>query len=99
MFYPYNCNYRARLELGLTRCPGDFILFVPWAVGYEVGLDDLGIVDLQPLVLTEGEVHSRVLISGTDNGVDLDATRSGEGELKGQKARGVLAHIAGGFEG
>lgn len=48
-------------------------------------------------MLAEGEIHRLVLIGGGDDGVDLDATLGGEGDLKGQEARGVLAHMLGVF--
>ena len=59
-------------------------------------LKHLGIVDLHTLVLAEGEVHSRIFVSGFDDGVDLDAIGGGEGDLEGEETGGeILAHSGG----
>ena len=56
-------------------------------------LKHLGIVDLHTLVLAEGEIHRLVLVSGTDDGVDLDTALGDEGDLESDETGGeLLAH-------
>ena len=85
-------NLRERAKRPAGGC------FYPRAVLEQGSLpDNLGIVDFHSLVLAEGVVHRFVLIGGGDDGVDLDAVFGGEGDLEGQEARGVLAHMLGLF--
>ena len=57
------------------------------------GLKHLRVIDLHTLVPAEGEIHRLVLVSGTDDGLDLDTALGDEGDLESDVTVGeLLAH-------